>query len=172
MDRGIPAVGRREVAEGIQELREPPHASIREGHDGPKNEVRPLSPRASTKEQIMARKPLRIPAPGVRVRRGLRWIEQHARVAFDEVDGKRGRMHGASSSDVAAALAWFAKYGRGSHEHDGGPASSDARSNSRRRAPVEPAVSFTKVDSHQIRRLASVSGALNDTGGGVDLTDS
>jgi len=48
-----------------------------------------------------------IPAPGVRVRRGLRWIEQHARVAFDDARGKRGRMHGASSSDVAAALAWI-----------------------------------------------------------------
>jgi hypothetical protein len=47
-----------------------------------------------------------IPAPGIRVRRGLRWIEQHARVAFDDARGKRGRMHGASSSDVAAALEW------------------------------------------------------------------
>jgi hypothetical protein len=57
----------------------------------------------------MARKPLTIPAPGVRVRRGLRWIEQHARVAFDDVRAKRGGMHGASRSDVAAALAWVRK---------------------------------------------------------------
>ena len=54
----------------------------------------------------MARKTPTIPAPGVRVRRGLRWIEQHARVAFDDVRGKRGRMYGASQSDVSAALAW------------------------------------------------------------------
>jgi hypothetical protein len=54
----------------------------------------------------MARKPVSIPAPGVRVRRGLRWIEQHARFAFDDVRDKRGSMHGASRSDVAAALAW------------------------------------------------------------------
>ena len=57
----------------------------------------------------MARKLLSIPAPGVRVRRGLRWIEQHARVAFDDVRDQRGRMHGASRSDVAAALAWVRK---------------------------------------------------------------
>jgi hypothetical protein len=56
---------------------------------------------------IMARRPITIPAPGVRIRRGLRWIEQHAQAAFDDVRGKRGRMHGASSSDVAAALAWL-----------------------------------------------------------------
>jgi hypothetical protein len=54
----------------------------------------------------MARKPLTIPAPGVRTRRGLRWIEQHARAAFDDVRNKRGGMHGASRSDVTAALAW------------------------------------------------------------------
>jgi hypothetical protein len=64
----------------------------------------------------MARKLLSIPAPGVRVRHGLRWVEQHARVAFDEVRGKRGRMHGASSSDVAAALAWVREVRKGSHE--------------------------------------------------------
>jgi len=61
----------------------------------------------------MARKPLTIPAPGVRVRRGLRWIEQHARVALDDVRDKRGRMHGASRSDVAAALAWVRKARKG-----------------------------------------------------------
>ncbi|MGH9719055.1 MAG: hypothetical protein ACRD8O_02500 [Bryobacteraceae bacterium] len=61
----------------------------------------------------MARKPVIIPAPGVRVRRGLRWIEQHARVAFDDVRGKRGRMHGASRSDVGAALAWVRKARKG-----------------------------------------------------------
>ena len=54
----------------------------------------------------MARKVLTLHVPGVRIRRGLRWIEQHARVAFDEVRDKRGGMHGASHSDVAAALAW------------------------------------------------------------------
>ncbi|MET1084449.1 MAG: hypothetical protein ABWY12_15585 [Burkholderiales bacterium] len=61
----------------------------------------------------MARRPLTIPAPGVRVRHGLRWIEQHARAAFDEVRDKRGRMHGASRSDVAAALAWVGKARKG-----------------------------------------------------------
>jgi hypothetical protein len=61
----------------------------------------------------MAKKTATIPAPAVRVRRGLRWIEQHARVAFDEVRGKRGRMHGASSSDVAAALAWVREARKG-----------------------------------------------------------
>jgi hypothetical protein len=61
----------------------------------------------------MARKALIIPEPGVRVRRGLRWIEQHARVAFDDVRGKRDRMHGVSSSDVAAALAWVRKVRQG-----------------------------------------------------------
>ena len=61
----------------------------------------------------MAKKPLVIVAPGVRVRRGLRWIEQHARVAFDDVRDKRGRMHGASRSDVAAALAWVGKMRKG-----------------------------------------------------------
>ena len=61
----------------------------------------------------MATTPASIPAPGVRVRRGLRWIEQHARVAFDDVRGKRGRMHGASSSDVAAALAWLREARKG-----------------------------------------------------------
>jgi len=56
----------------------------------------------------VARKPLSISAPGVRVRRGLRWVEQHARGAFDDVRDKRGKMHGASRSDVSAALAWIA----------------------------------------------------------------
>ena len=55
----------------------------------------------------MAGRPITILAPGVRIRRGLRWIEQHAQVAFDNVRGKRGKMHGASSNDVAAALAWI-----------------------------------------------------------------
>ena len=61
----------------------------------------------------MARKRPTIPGPGVRVRRGLRWIEQHARVAFDDVRDRRGRMHGASRSDVAAALAWVRKARKG-----------------------------------------------------------
>jgi len=61
----------------------------------------------------MAGRPLTIPAPGVRVRRGLRWIEQHAQVAFDDVRDKRGRMHGASRSDVAEALAWVRKARKG-----------------------------------------------------------
>jgi hypothetical protein len=61
----------------------------------------------------MAAKPPSIDAPGVRVRRGLRWIEQHARVAFDDVRDKRGGMHGASRSDVAAALAWVRKARKG-----------------------------------------------------------
>jgi hypothetical protein len=61
----------------------------------------------------MAKKTSMIPAPGVRIRRGLRWIEQHARVAFDDVRGKRGRMHGASSSDVAAVLAWVREARKG-----------------------------------------------------------
>jgi hypothetical protein len=56
----------------------------------------------------VARKPLTISAPGVRVRRGLRWVEQHARAAFDDVRDKRGRMYGASRSDVNEALAWIA----------------------------------------------------------------
>ena len=54
-----------------------------------------------------------ISAPGVRVRRGLRWIEHHAQVAFDDVRDKRGRMHGASRSDVAAALAWVREARKG-----------------------------------------------------------
>lgn len=61
----------------------------------------------------MPRRAPTIPAPGVRVRRGLRWIEQHAQVAFDDARGKRGGMHGASSSDVAAALAWVRKARKG-----------------------------------------------------------
>jgi hypothetical protein len=61
----------------------------------------------------MARKPLTISAPGVRVRRGLRWVEQHARVAFDDVRDKRGKMHGASRSDVSEALAWIATARKG-----------------------------------------------------------
>jgi len=61
----------------------------------------------------MPSKPQTILAPGVRVRRGLRWIEQHARVAFDEVRDKRGGMHGASRSDVAAALAWVREARKG-----------------------------------------------------------
>jgi len=61
----------------------------------------------------MTKKIATIPAPGVRVRRGLRWIEQHALVAFDDVRGKRGRMHGASSSDVVAALAWVREARKG-----------------------------------------------------------
>jgi len=61
----------------------------------------------------MAKKAAIIAAPGVRIRRGLRWIEQHARVAFDDVRGKRGKMHGASSSDVAAALAWVREARKG-----------------------------------------------------------
>jgi hypothetical protein len=61
----------------------------------------------------MAKKTATIPAPGIRVRRGLRWIEQHAQAAFDDARGKRGRMHGASSSDVAAALAWVREARKG-----------------------------------------------------------
>jgi hypothetical protein len=47
------------------------------------------------------------------VRRGLRWVEQHARVAFDDVRDKRGKMHGASRSDVSEALAWIATARKG-----------------------------------------------------------
>ena len=54
-----------------------------------------------------------ISAPALGVRRGLRWIEQHAQVAFDDVRDKRGRMHGASRSDVAAALAWVREARKG-----------------------------------------------------------
>ena len=61
----------------------------------------------------MPRKSQTILAPGVRVRRGLRWIEQHAQVAFDDLRDKRGGMHGASRSDVAAALAWVREARKG-----------------------------------------------------------